>query len=325
MKAIIFSDLHVHLYKAFADGYSRLNNTLKVIRIIYAYADKKGIDIILFPGDLYDNPKLLPTAAVNMLISTFLEMEKKYPKIKFIAISGNHDHATKNLVNACAITALTHLHDVCTNFTLLDNQVIRLGSNVYIHGVPYYEYPEHYHTMLKERAELITVEDHTVHLLMMHQTPSNMGNDSIPVDTDINDPLYDKFDYVFDGHIHKHMQLSEKFVVVGSPIHRSLEDEGVDKGFLVMDLTSPKDGYTFISLNKKFPEFKRRVVGTLLEEGEENDYIVWSQPVTESMAEVNASVEQFQAGLSREELLENYWKAVEGKDKELLTVGLKFI
>lgn len=323
MKAIVISDIHVHNYKAFSIGDSRLNATLKVIELVFAYANKHKIQYILFCGDLYDNPKLLPTAAVNNLISLFVKLGKDYPSINFIAISGNHDHASKNLIDQPAITALTHLEEVCSNFVLIDNATYYIDEvDGYIHGIPYYEYPEHY----KQALESVGYRSGSLNYLLIHQTPSNIGNDCIHPDTDINDPLYSKYDYIFCGHIHKRMQLNEKFLVVGSPIHRSLEDEGQDKGFIVINLRNPNEGYTPVSLDKIFPRFKRKYVGEeLCENDREDDYIVWLPVVAETTEASQVSIKDFQSDLSRETLVRNYWQTVEGTDEELLKVGLKFL
>lgn len=319
---IVLTDVHIHNYKQYNQGTSRLDNTLSVLHIVFKYAIKHNINYILFAGDLYDNQKLLPTSAVNALISLLLQYCQEAPEITFIAISGNHDQATKNLLESPAVTALTHLQDACLNFKLIDNASYIIGG-VAIHGIPYYEYKEHYQEKLKYSAGKKI--KNKKNYILIHQTPSGIGNDAIPIDTDINDLLYENFEYVFCGHIHKRIQLSEKFLLVGSPLHRDRSDEGEDKGFIVMDLEAPENGYKFVSLNSKFPVFRTKFYGETLKKGEEKDFINWL-PTSSNLLEGSTEIEpsKFRTDISPDKLMENYCDEL-GIDKATLKTGLKFI
>lgn len=330
MLAIVFSDIQINSYKQFNKENCRLNNCLKALDEVFSFAAKKQINYILFPGDLYDTQKILGTEVVNRTIEIFLKWQKSNPEIQVIAISGNHDHATKNLVHSPAVTGLTHLDAVCPNFYLIDNSDYFNGEGLVIYGIPYYERKEDYVARLTEvSARAAKGEDNSdrglTQLLLIHQTPSGTGNESYPVDTDINDPLYNPFEFVYCGHIHKHMLLSEKFMLVGSPIHRSLEDEGIDKGFVVTDLSNPQAGYKFISLNKKLPEFRRVIEGTLIPDEWQKDYITWLPKPISRDSKHQVATDQFKSDLSPATLIENYWNQVDGKDKELLSVGLQLV
>lgn len=327
MLIAVFSDLHVHNYKAHDNNGSRLKNCLKVPETIFKFCDKNGIEIIVFTGDWFDNQGAIPTEVINETEATLRRLFDTYPDIKIIAISGNHDHASKNLINKPAITALTHLDSIFENFVLIDNRVEAIETEderIIFCGLPYYELPEDYHSVLKDFNPLATQVECDAKILLTHQTPTGLNNPNIPTDTDVNDPLYDPYDIVLNGHIHAFQAITDKFINVGSPLHRDLGDEGVTKGFLVINTQNlPK--FKFISLKGKFPEFQTQKLK--LGEKVEYDgfnYIVpsWTEETTENTDNVN--VDEFGNDLTAETLLTNFWSK-QSNDKALLTTGLKLI
>lgn len=318
-KFLIFSDLHAHNYKSFNVGNSRLENITGVIEYAFEFAKAKGAKTLLFPGDLYDAQKAIPTIVITAVIKTFKKMFLKHPDMDFIAISGNHDYGSKNLFGKEPISALTHLVEVFPdNFILIDNGFIEY-DDVTIYGIPYYEYSEHYDQALRKLCEE-SVDDKKHKILLIHQTPDGISNTSFAFDTDPNDPLYDNFDMIFCGHIHERQKLTPKFLVVGSPIHRDQGDIGEDKGFTYYG--SDIDTLGFHILNDKYPTFER--VETL-EDVDPNNYNILAQTVVEVENSDNINVEEFNTDLKPTELLTNYWSEVDGEDKDLLNVGLSFL
>lgn len=328
MLVSIFSDLHIHNYRKFDVDNSRLRNCLSVLDDIFKFNDKNGIKNTLFVGDLYDNQKMLPSIVVNETVAKLKELFETYPNQRIVAITGNHDQATKNLIDDEAVSALEHLATVFERrFILIDNQSVKMGDCV-VTGIPYYEYPEHFKAKLSELSVVNEQfkEEGLNTLLLVHQTPTGLGNPNIPVDTDVNDPLYDPFDFVLCGHIHERQHIIDKFLIVGSPLHRDLGDEGQDKGFIVMDLDNLSEGFKFISLKGRYPEFVRVKVG-IGEEPEPDDFnYVVPDIIVEELPNVDdVSTEDFGSDLKAETLLKNYWEAVDGKNEKLLEVGLKLV
>lgn len=322
-KYIIMSDLHAHNYKQFNSDNQRLENCLSVLEDCFILAHEKGAEHILFAGDLYDAQKAIPTIVVNKVIQKFDYLFNKYPGIDFVAISGNHDYATKNLLDKPAVTALTHLDEIFGGFILIDNQTLTLESGVTISGVPYYEYQDHYHTMLEQRTFEIDPADHNI--LLVHQTPDNISNTSIPADTDPESHLYGYFNQTFCGHIHKREILTNKFMLVGSPLHRDQGDIGQDKGILIYDTDATNEALMpgeveFIGLN--YPQFMR------VEEDDPayaDDYAIVAAKVGIIEDAQDLEVRKFNTDLKAEELLTNYWEEAGEGDGDLLQVGLSFL
>jgi len=87
-------------------------------------------------------------------------------------------------------------------------------------------------------------------VLLIHQTPEH-SNPMIPFDVQP-----EEFGCrVFCGHIHRYEDMGN-LVIIGSPLHRDLEDVGQDKGFLVYDLNA--DTYDRVLLD--YPKFESPVL-----------------------------------------------------------------
>ena len=306
MKFLVFSDLHIHNYKKFDNNGSRLKNCLSVLVDVFSYAHDRDIEYILFPGDLYDQQKALSVPVVTKTLQVFTSLFDAFPKIKFIAISGNHDHSSKNTLDRSAITSLTHLSELFENFILLDNKSMEVVANnktVTVYGIPYYSHKEHF----IEKVPKLHPNNDGINLLMIHQTPKH-SNEMIPHECTVDD--FQDFDFVFCGHIHKHESLSENFVIVGSPLHRDLGDEGQDKGFLIYDTLT--NTYDRVLLD--YPKFKRSKV--LVEDSD--DYVI---PIVDDVED--DSMEVISLNDSYDDMLRKYLEAV-GKI-DYLDTGLSLL
>ena len=330
-KVIIFSDLHIHDYQNFNKDGQRLTNCLRVLEDLFEFANKYGINTILFGGDLFDTPKVLLTSVMNESVKTFIKLFETYPDIKFYAITGNHDQNRKNLIDRPADASNQYLASIFPdNFILFDNKSISLGDDIYISGIPYYEHPEHYSQCLDATLERLNTRDRKLggeykDYLFIHQTPHGLGNEMIPTDTNPKDERYKRFEHVFCGHIHARQDLTDHFTVIGSPIHRDMGDVGENKGFIVMNLAKPENGYKFFEL-KDYPKFQQRFDDEEEFENEEDNFVIVKPKVLHVITNSDApEVEKFNTSLENAELLRNYWEAVDGKNEELLEIGLSFI
>lgn len=329
-KAMIFSDWHVHNYKLHGANVDRLDNCLSVLDELGKYCSSGHIDTIYFAGDLFDTHKALLTIVVNKTAEAFTKFFKEYPDVRFVAITGNHDQSTKNLLGSEAVSALTHLATFFPdNFILIDNDIIVAEDGVFMAGIPYYEYPEHFKQRLKEIADRVRdlkiTNPDARYYLMIHQTPKGIGNDMIPHDCNPKDEDFDEFDLVFCGHIHKRQQLTHKFYVVGSPIHRDAGDKGEKKGFYIFNQLNPEKIKHFYLAG--FPEFEEKYEDEVTEDDlkNSNKFLITKVRLDTIEHIKEAKVDEFASDLEATDLITNYWNEVDGKDEDLLKTGLKFI
>lgn len=240
-----------------------------------------------------------------------------------LGISGNHDHGSKNLWHKPAVTYLTQLAIAFPErFILLDNSAYAVNEHTVITGIPYYEYTRDYELALDSAIEYIA--DNVKNILLIHQTPTGLGNAMIPTDTDINDLRYENFDLVLCGHIHHKKIITDKFVIMGNPLHQEQADRGDEKGVWLYDTEDPAGTLTFISRKGRYPEFVTVPLGTDVSELE-NDYVTIQVEEAVLIREGEASVEHFSNQLTREVIMSNYIDKVDAGNEELLKIGLEFI
>lgn len=298
MKVIIAGDIHAHKYRSFNQDGQRLGNIIQLIEELFELAHKYSADIWL-SGDLFNTMQLIQTETVVAVTSVFNRMGKKYPTVKVITISGNHDYATRNSIEKPAVSAIDALAELSDNVVLIDNKSYT-GDGFVVHGVPYYDDPKDLRTALG----MVLHPARDKHFLLMHQSVGS-GIDMVPDDIDPKDLLFTPFDMIFNGHIHGHSNVTKNFINVGSPLHRDAGDIGKDKGVLLFDTTTLE--VERILLN--YPQYRKLDEGAEVPEEWKDDYIVWVPKQIEIAVEEEEIREKFDhANVTKEGMIENYIK-----------------
>lgn len=305
MKYAVFSDLHINSYKKYDSNGSRMFNCLSALEDIFRISHIRGITKILFAGDFFDQQKALSIEVIVATTYTLKTVFEKYPKIKLVMISGNHDQSEKNTLDNEALNSIIYLDLIFPNIELIDNSAISLSENVVVYGIPYYSYKEHFYAMYNA----LDLDAAKINILLMHQTPKHK-NPMIPFD--VEPQHFEKFDYVFCGHIHTREQLTKNFALVGSPLHRDLGDLGETKGFLILDTYSLH--CEFVELD--YPKF----VNTENVDISKDDYVM--PAVVKSVDE--APEDEFNYSEEHSKLVTKFCKTVPEGEK-YLEIGLKII
>lgn len=325
--AIIFSDLHVHNYKAFNENGQRLKNCISVLDYIFKLAITNKIKYILMAGDLYNQMQIISTEVVNAVISCFKHNFEENPELQFIAISGNHDFYSKNLYGKYGGSGLQHLEEIFDQFHLLDyidesiTSVMHVTANGnIIEGLCYFEYPEHFIKALEGTPEIVPTTGKRI--LLMHQVVAS----GLPIEDHIqpDDLLFNRFDMIFNGHIHKSQEVSDKFINVGSPLHRDQGDIGQKKGIWIVDLNDPQNTISFKDLTDMFPQFIQVEEGVDLDEWQSKQYVIRVPKSLADTPEEKAVVENFSTSLQPAEIMTNYCESLKA-EKEILEYGLKLL
>ena len=319
-KVIIVGDIHAHNYKSFNVGDNRLNNIIELINYLFRYAFLNKVKKIIIVGDLHNNMEVISTKVVNRLIKCFKNNFNTYNNIDVLALSGNHDFATKNLIDSPGESALNYLNQAFEDRFLLSSNHLSIdyssGIEVCMHFVPYYEYPEHF----KEAVRKINIKLHQFNYLFTHQLVG-LGIDAVDEDISFDDPLFNNFEIVFNGHVHYGRKVSPGFINVGSPIHRDAGDMGIRKGFWIMNLYEPST-LEFHDITEMFPQFIYKKEDESLTEWESKQYII-RQPVIEKTSEEDEISEKFAISLRPETIIKNYCKEVGEEDK--LSYGMNLL
>lgn len=322
--ALVTSDIHIHKYKQFNQNNRRLDNGIKYLDYLFEFCGTNIINLILIPGDLYNLMQIVSTEVEDRIIGCLSDNFKKYPRINIVAISGNHDHATKNLIDSPAVSALSHLATVFKGrFFLLDEPTsfyVTEQKNA-IYGVPYYEYGEHFRKVLEQTSKNFSTVDNNRFLLTHQMVDSGIpGKDHI----EATDPLFDDYSMVFNGHLHGYKEVTEKFINVGSPMHRDQDDLGKEKGMWLVDLNDPDNTLTFVPTHEKFPQFISKEEGSELTEWEEQQYVIWYPRVTEKTVKEREMLTNFRTDLAPDTIIKNYADAAKLADA-YLNYGLNIL
>jgi DNA repair exonuclease SbcCD nuclease subunit len=320
--AIVFSDPHIYKYKQFNEGNRRLKNGIALLDYIFKLADTNKIKTIIMPGDLYNLMQIMSTETEDAVIKCLARNFEEYPEIYLVAISGNHDFANKNLIDAPAVSALEHLAVVFDHFVLLDGKesVYFTDHKNVIVGVPYYEYPEHFRQALAEKE---LPEEGPRVFLLMHQVVAS----GLPIEDHIeaNDLLLTGYDMVFNGHLHTGKEVTDRFINVGAPMHRDNGDVGTRKGIWLVDLDEPVETLSFKDITDMFPQFiYKEEMDDGLTEWESKQFITWIPAPTASTVEDKQLAEQFRTDLSPATIMQNYCHAIEA-EQDITEYGLTLL
>lgn len=322
MKIVHFSDLHLDEYKGTSKvPGQRLEDCLRVLDDAFTLAAKTQSKLITFGGDWNNMQQFIPIVVQNKTMERLQKLFDKYPAVRILAIKGNHDFATKNLIDQPAEASIEGLTYAFSRFNILDNSGIQVPGGGAIYGIPYYEFPEHYDKMLDKAVEWAKDAQGPVTLLI-HQTPNVIGNAHLKADTDVNDPRYDHFDLILCGHIHIVQHITPKFVLTGNPLQKDLSDAGLEKGLWVFEATDPQRSLKFVSRKGRYAEFKTRRESEPADPADENNIVTVLPDDAKIVLDERAAASSFGKGVDNQTMLRNYWEQLDGNDEELLQTGL---
>ena len=233
--AIVYSDLHSHIWKQYnMDG---VRNVVpgKVLKLVSDLCIKHNVPAI-FTGDMYHGYDDLPAESVIDTMAAYKEYFEN-PKILHFAISGNHDYISKN---SYEFPSKSHLHTfskVFNTFKLLDYSVGEV-KGLTLFGIPY----NNGNVDLKKFLRKYSLRENKagyLRVLLIHTDWPGAKDTSgyeigsyDNVSDDINKYLKG-FDLILCGHIHKHQVLG-KLIMVGAPNQQRISDINNKMGVLIL-------------------------------------------------------------------------------------------
>lgn len=275
--AIAISDIHLHKWKIFNEGMRRTMATLDFLK----YIDDKYPDTpILFGGDLFHGevgPILLTTVIDNWPFSNG----------RILGISGNHDQEEKNSPEQPTISMVT-LFEKLELLTCLDFRPAVIGKNLTVWGIPYLTYNkgfvdtiENFKVRLKPSHKNILMIHTDLHGALDTDGREVGSVENLPKDLD---KLFDPFDLVLSGHIHKPQEIAKNILMIGAPHEQRKSDMESVLGYweIYEDLTYKFKPY------RKAPRFR------YYDEDEVpgNDYDFWIKVKKEVLEETDTEGDQ---------------------------------
>jgi len=183
---------------------------------------------IFFSGDIFHTPDGLSNELLNLVLPNLLELFRKYP-VDFYAITGNHDAESFNTLSRRSNSYITLLANSIQRFHVIDFETVIVGD-LAVHGVPYITMNQDY----PEIIEGIKIVKGKFNILMNHADYRGQKDTNgvvIGRGENITNDMFDKFEMVWSGHVHKPGLLHNNTYSIGSPFQQRTSDMGGEFGY----------------------------------------------------------------------------------------------
>ena len=247
MKLVHLSDLHLGKR---VNGFSMIEDQKYILKQILKYIEEELPDGVLIAGDVYD--KSVPSIEAVELLDQFLTKLMELHVATFI-ISGNHD-SSERLGFAAKLIRPTNIRiSQSYNGTVIPEKLIDEYGPVNIYMLPFIKplhvrmaFPEcevaTYTDAVKEAVSHIDIDPSQRNIILAHQFVTGaMRTDSEEISLGGSDNIdvrvFDPFDYVALGHIHRAQRLTRDTVrYSGTPLKYSFSECNDKKSITVVEL-----------------------------------------------------------------------------------------
>ena len=246
MKFLHISDLHLGKR---VNEFSMIEDQKFILKQILSTAKEKEVDGVLIAGDVYDK-SVPPTEAVQ-LFDEFL-VELSLLKIPAYIISGNHDSAERisfgaRLMSGSGVYFSPVYDGKVAPVTLTDEHgTVRIYLLPFVkpaHVRRYFEGEEitSYTDAMRTAIKQMSIDESVRNILVTHQFVTGSerceseevsvgGTDSVEAG------VFDGFDYVALGHLHKPQNCGEKIRYCGTPLKYSFSEVKDEKSLTLVEL-----------------------------------------------------------------------------------------
>lgn len=247
MRLLHLADLHLGKR---VNGYNMLEDQAFALEQIIQLIKEKNVDVLLIAGDIYD--QTLPSAQAMVVFDGFLSKLNKLG-IKILMISGNHD-SQERLSFASSLMAKSGLYigrafDGSLDCIKLEDEYgpINFYMLPYTRPLQIKQYFEDldssdFQSALENVIKTINLKPNERNVILTHQyiIGSHLsdseelylgGTEAISID------IYDGFDYVAMGHIHKKQAFRNGLVSYpGALLKYSRSESSYDKKIRIIDM-----------------------------------------------------------------------------------------
>lgn len=237
-KVLLCSDIHVFPHKRKSD---RLEDCLKALDWMFQVAKKRGIDEILFGGDLLHDRSNI---GVLTYIKVYETLKKNCTgKLKLYLLLGNHDLWFNDNTSVSSVMPFQALPGV----VVINNVDRRTVGGVKWDFIPFTHDPV---TALETLGEYDEPAKYCLgHLSIDGAKLNSAGTISdVVVEHDgemvpVSVKLFDRYEYTYLGHYHGSQILNGKVEYIGSPLQLSFGEAFQDKHLIVLDCETGEKEY----------------------------------------------------------------------------------
>ena len=247
MKLLHLSDLHLGKR---VNEFSMIDDQRHVLDQILCVIDAERPDAVLIAGDVYDKP--VPTAEAVALLDWFL-VELSGRELQVFVISGNHDSAERmafggRLMEQSGVHLAPVYDGTVVRWPLTDEH-----GPVHLYLLPFVK-PVHVRRCFPEReietytdavaaaVEAMDVDPAARNVLVTHQFVTGAARCeseevSVGGSDNVDASVFDKFDYVALGHLHRPQTVGRETVrYCGTPLKYSFSEVHHKKSVTVVEL-----------------------------------------------------------------------------------------
>ena len=246
MKLIHLSDLHLGKR---VNEFSMLEDQKDILNKIIAVIEKEQPDAVLIAGDVYD--KSVPSAEAVELFDEFL-VQLANTKTQVFIISGNHDSAERlafanRLIDASGIHLAPVYRGEVAPFSFKDEY-----GTVDLYMLPFVKpanvrrfFPEEeirsYEDALEAAICAMQVNEKNRSILITHQfvtgaLVSDSEDLSVGGTDQVSAEVFEAFDYVALGHLHRPQNVKENIRYCGTPLKYSFSEVNDVKSVTIAEL-----------------------------------------------------------------------------------------
>jgi exonuclease SbcD len=252
MKLIHLSDLHLGKR---VNEFSMLEDQKYIIKKIIEVIDTENPDGILIAGDVYD--KTIPSVEAVELLDDFLNCMAKR-KVPVFLISGNHD-SPERLQFASKLIGMSGIKIVGTYDGTEKKEVLYDDyGQVNIFMLPFVKpgnvrryFPQAeittYNDGVRVAVENMNVDKTQRNILITHQfvtgaKKSESEEISVGGTDNVDENIFEDFDYVALGHIHGPQHLRKETVrYCGTPLKYSFSEKNHEKSVTILEMGDKED------------------------------------------------------------------------------------
>lgn len=247
MRILHTADLHIG--KVF-EKVSMLEDQKYILKQISDIAIRESVDAVLIAGDVYQrsSPQAEAMEVFDGFVTALTDADKKV-----FMLSGNHDSAQRisyfsSLIKGAGVYAAQEFDGHLQAVTLTDEY-----GNVNIHMLPFVKPVIVKHLLPEAEIDSCTdavravldaspINESERNILICHQfaagaVPSDSEESSVGGLDIVDASVFDAFDYVAMGHIHKPQKMGRDTLrYAGSPLKYSFSEAAFEKSVVIADI-----------------------------------------------------------------------------------------
>jgi DNA repair exonuclease SbcCD nuclease subunit len=231
-KVLLFSDLHCHMHKA---SLSRLDDCLKVLEWVFETAIKRGIETIVFGGDLFQDRQKIHVISYEKTFRLIKNYCLANPRLKLFLLVGNHDMWYNEKWDVSSIAPLEAIKNVKV---IAQPCAVEVAPDCTMDFLPYTKNPvEDVKTYFTKKNSILIshIALDGAQLSALYQTKAEI---SVEYEGDMVKVGIDNFKgwkKVLLGHYHCAQKLSDSVEYIGSPLELNFGEAFQQKHIIVLD------------------------------------------------------------------------------------------